>query len=53
MRDVDPYAWSWDPDALILFPAMTVGYLLALRRYPRAAWRIACFLARWCSSSAS
>ena len=42
---MDPYAWSWDPDALILFPAMTVGYLLVVRRYGAPAWRIACFLA--------
>jgi cytochrome c oxidase assembly factor CtaG len=41
---VDPYAWSWDAEALLLFPAMTVGYLLALRRYPAEPWRIACFL---------
>ena len=45
MRFVDPYRWSWDTDALILFPAMTVGYLLAVRRYPAPRWRIACFLA--------
>jgi putative membrane protein len=42
---VDPYAWSWNPEALVLVPAMTIGYLLALRRYPAPAWRIACFVA--------
>jgi len=41
---VDPYAWSWDPEALLLFPAMTAAYLLALRRYAAPGWRIACFL---------
>jgi putative membrane protein len=42
---VDPYAWSWNPEALVLVPTMTIGYLLALRRFPAPAWRIACFVA--------
>ena len=33
------------PEALVLVPLITAAYLLALRRYPRRAWRIACFLA--------
>ena len=41
---MDPYAWSWNPEALVVVPAMTIAYLLALRRYPAPAWRIACFL---------
>lgn len=41
---MDPYAWSWNPEALVIVPALTIGYLWALRRYPAPAWRIACFL---------
>jgi len=42
---VDPYAWSWNPEALLLVPAMTAAYFLALRRTPAASWRIACWFA--------
>ena len=41
---MDPYAWSWNPEALVLIPALTVAYLLALRRHPAPPWRIASFL---------
>lgn len=41
----DPYAWSWNPEALVLVPALTVGYFVALRRHPAPAWQRACFLA--------
>jgi putative membrane protein len=41
---VDPYAWSWNPEALVLVPLLTVTYFLALRRVPAPRWRIACFL---------
>jgi cytochrome c oxidase assembly factor CtaG len=40
---VDPYSWSWNPEALFLVPLMTVGYVLALRRFPAPRWRSACF----------
>jgi cytochrome c oxidase assembly factor CtaG len=39
-----PYSWSWNPEALLVVPALTVGYLLLLRRYPAERRRIACFL---------
>lgn len=42
---MDPYAWSWNLEALILLPAMTAGYFWALRRTPAPPWRIACWLA--------
>jgi cytochrome c oxidase assembly factor CtaG len=42
---VDPYAWSWNPEALVVVPALTVAYVLGIRRYPAAAWRVVCFLA--------
>jgi cytochrome c oxidase assembly factor CtaG len=41
---VDPYAWEWNPEALLV-PLLTAVYLLALRRYPAPRWRIASFLA--------
>jgi cytochrome c oxidase assembly factor CtaG len=41
---VDPYAWSWNLEALLLLPLLTFGYLLATSRVPTPAWRKACFL---------
>ncbi len=40
---MDPYAWSWNLEALIVVPALTAGYVWALRRFPAPRWRIACF----------
>jgi cytochrome c oxidase assembly factor CtaG len=40
---VSPYAFAADPEALVLAPALAVGYVLALRRHPAPPWRIACF----------
>jgi len=42
---VDPYAWSWNPEALLLVPLLTAGYVVALRRFPAPWWRVTCFLA--------
>ena len=42
---MDPYRWSWDPDALVLVPALGLAYVLALRRFPAPPWRIAAFFA--------
>jgi cytochrome c oxidase assembly factor CtaG len=42
---VNPYAWGWDAEALGLVPALSVGYLLALRRFPASRPRIAAFFA--------
>ncbi len=42
---MNPYAWSWSPEALVAVPALTAAYLLALRRFPASRLRIACFLA--------
>ena len=41
---MDPYRWSWNPEALLLVPLMTALYILALRRFPAPAWRILCFV---------
>ena len=41
---MDPYRWSWNPEALLLVPLMTVGYFFALRRFPAPGWRIAAFV---------
>ena len=42
---MDPYAWSWNLEALVLVPALTAAYLWATRRFPAGAWRTASFLA--------
>jgi len=42
---VDPYSWSWNPEALVVVPALAAAYSWALRRFPAARWRIACFAA--------
>jgi cytochrome c oxidase assembly factor CtaG len=42
---VDPYSWSWDPDALVLVPALGLAYAAALRRFPAPPWRVAAFAA--------
>jgi cytochrome c oxidase assembly factor CtaG len=42
---VDPYRWSWNPEALLLVPLLAAGYVVALRRYPAPRWRIGCFAA--------
>ncbi|MGH3071760.1 MAG: cytochrome c oxidase assembly protein [Gaiellaceae bacterium] len=41
----DPYAWSWNPEALIVVPAMSAAYVWAIRRFPAPRWRIGCWLA--------
>ena len=41
---MDPYAWSWNPEALILVPAATAAYFWATRTAPAARWRVACWL---------
>jgi cytochrome c oxidase assembly factor CtaG len=42
---VDPYAWSWNPEALLLIPALTFAYLYATSRFQTPTWRKACFIA--------
>jgi putative membrane protein len=39
---VDPYAWSWNPEGLVVL-VLAVAYVVALRRFPAPWWRIACF----------
>jgi len=41
---VDPYAWEWNPEAVVVL-GLGATYALTLRRHPAPAWRIACFLA--------
>jgi cytochrome c oxidase assembly factor CtaG len=41
---VDPYAWTWNPEALVLVPGLTIGYLVTVRRHVTGVWRIACYL---------
>ena len=42
---MDPYAWAWDVEALVLVPVSCVAYALALRRFPASRWRVAAFAA--------
>jgi putative membrane protein len=39
---VDPYAWSWNPEALTIL-GLAAAYGAAIRRMQAPAWRIACF----------
>jgi putative membrane protein len=41
---VDPYAWSWNPEALVVL-LLAVAYVVGLPFYPTERWRIACFAA--------
>ena len=41
----DPYAWSWNAEALVVVPAMTAGYIWTMRRFATPRWRVACFVA--------
>ena len=40
---MDPYAWSWNPEAFVVL-VLAAAYLVSLRRFPAPGWRIACFL---------
>jgi cytochrome c oxidase assembly factor CtaG len=40
---VDPYAWSWNAEALVIL-GLTAAYVAAVRRHRAPAWRIGCFL---------
>ena len=40
---MDPYAWSWNAEAIVVLGA-TGAYLVSLRRFPAPAWRVASFL---------
>lgn len=39
----EPYSWSWNPEALLVVPALALGYVWLLRRHPTPLWRQACF----------
>jgi cytochrome c oxidase assembly factor CtaG len=43
----DPYSWSWNPEALVAVPLLTLAYGWAIRRErdPTPPWRIACWVA--------
>ena len=42
---MDPYAWAWDVEALILVPALALSYALATRGRPVERWRVVSFSA--------
>ncbi len=39
----EPYSWSWNPEALLVVPALALGYVWLLRRHAAEPWRIACY----------
>jgi cytochrome c oxidase assembly factor CtaG len=41
----DPYSWSLHLEATLPLAALAILYGVALRRFPAAGWRIACFAA--------
>ena len=41
---MDPYAWTWNPESLLLVPLLAVAYFVALRRFPAPRSRVASFL---------
>ena len=41
---MDPYAWSWSPEALVVVLPLTAAYLTWVRRHGAQPWRIASFL---------
>ena len=42
---MDPYAWAWDVEALVLVPLLCAAYVVALRRYPAPRWKVTAFFA--------
>ena len=40
-----PYEWGWNAEALGLVPVLSLGYVVALRRFPTSHPRIAAFFA--------
>ena len=40
---MDPYAWSWDPDALAVVALLAIGYAATYRFHGPARWRVGCF----------
>jgi putative membrane protein len=41
---VDPYAWSWNAEVLVVL-GLATAYVVAIRKTPAPAWRIWCFVA--------
>jgi putative membrane protein len=41
---VDPYAWAWDAEMLVLVSLMTAAYAFSLRFFRPGRWRVASFL---------
>lgn len=39
----DPYAWSLHPEATAAVLLLVAAYVVAVRRFPAPAWRLACF----------
>ena len=42
---MDPYAWSWNPEALVVVAALSIGYVLLTRKRPPGRWHSTSFVA--------
>jgi cytochrome c oxidase assembly factor CtaG len=42
---VDPYAVTWDAEALVFVPTLCIAYVLVLQVFSARRWRIVCFTA--------
>ena len=42
---MDPYAWGWDVEILLLVPVMSIAYAAAVRRWPAERWQVVAFAA--------
>ena len=40
---MDPYAWTWNEETLVLVPALAIGYGIWVWRLGAEWWRIVCF----------
>lgn len=40
---MDPYAWTWNGEAIVLVPSLVVAYALTIRLYPASRARVAAF----------
>lgn len=41
----EPYAWSWNAEAIVAVPLLAAGYVWLLRRHPAEPWRVVAFAA--------
>ena len=42
---MDPYAWTWNEETLVLVPGLAVGYAIWVKQLGARRWQVACFAA--------